>query len=414
MNRYLYSLSIIIYSALLHIAAIFVPKAKLWAQGRKSIFHKIKKEVEPGNIIWFHAASVGEFEQARPLIEAFKKEYPLKKILVTFFSPSGYELRKNYELADYIFYLPIDTPKNASKFIDLILPETVFFIKYEFWFNYINEIHSRHIPLYLVSGIFREKQHFFKWYGSWFAKHLPMFKHIYVQDKASAKLLGSLKARNFSISGDTRFDRVYQNTLNVQRFDTIEHFIGNNKVLLAGSSWPQDEDLLIRYLINTEQDIKLIIAPHEIHENHIISIEKSFKNFNPIRWSQHQSKDDDLQNSQVLIIDSVGKLMHLYQYADVAFIGGGFGVGIHNILEAACFGKPIVFGPNYQKFKEAHDLIELEGAFSISNYNELKDVLDKLFIDSKILKQKSDICLKYIKDNIGATEIIMKEYSSPE
>ncbi|OYT12505.1 MAG: 3-deoxy-D-manno-octulosonic acid transferase [Bacteroidetes bacterium 4572_112] len=412
--RYLYSFSIRIYAVLLKIASLFVPKAKKWVDGRKNIFDKIKAEVEPGNIVWFHAASVGEFEQARPLIEVLKNDYPNKKILITFFSPSGYELRKDYELADYVFYLPIDTPQNAFKFLEAIKPETVFFIKYEFWFNYINEIHSRLIPLYLVSGIFREKQHFFKWYGSWFAKHLPMFKHIYVQDKASAKLLGSLKARNFSISGDTRFDRVYQNTLSVQPYDTVAHFVGDSKILLAGSSWPQDEDLLIRYLINTEQNIKLIIAPHEIHENHLISIEKSFRDFNPIRWSQHQSKDDDLQNSKVLIIDSVGKLMHLYQYADVAYIGGGFGVGIHNILEAACFGKPIAFGPNYQKFKEARDLIELKGAFSISNYSELKDVLDKLFIDSEILKQKSDVCLKYIKDNIGATEIIMKEYSSPE
>ncbi len=411
--KVLYSFSIIIYAILLKIASLFIPKAKLWVDGRKSIFNKIKAEVEPGNIVWFHAASVGEFEQARPLIEAIKKEYPLKKILVTFFSPSGYELRKDYELANYIYYLPIDTPKNAALFLDIIKPETVYFIKYEFWFNYIAEIRSRQIPLYLVSGIFREKQHFFKWYGKWFRKHLRMFRHIYVQDNASAKLLGSLKLRNFSIAGDTRFDRVYQNTLSVQPYDTVEHFVGDSKVLLAGSSWPQDEDLLIRYLINTEQNIKLIIAPHEIHENHLISIEKSFRDFNPIRWSQHQSNDDALLNSQVLIIDSVGKLMHLYQYADVAYIGGGFGVGIHNILEAACFGKPIVFGPNYQKFKEARDLIELKGAFSISDYKELKNIFDKLFGNDKLLAEKSEICLKYIKNNIGATDIIMSEYSMP-
>ncbi len=408
--RVLYSFSVKIYALFLNIAALFIPKAKLWVEGRKSIFETINSQIKPGNIIWFHAASVGEFEQARPLIEAFKKEYPTKKILLTFFSPSGYELRKNYELADYVFYLPIDTKKNAAKFIDLIKPEAVFFIKYEFWFNYINEIYKRNIPLYLVSGIFREKQHFFKWYGGWFARHLPYFKHIYVQDNASAKLLGSLKLRNFSISGDTRFDRVYKNTLNPKKFDSIVHFCNNSKVILAGSSWPVDEGILADYLNQCDGSIKLIIAPHEVDDNHLVAIEKKFSSHNPIRWSKHDNVDEELRNSRVLIIDSVGKLMHLYQYADVAYIGGGFGVGIHNILEAACFGKPIIIGPNYQKFKEARDLIELKGAFSISNLSEFETAINNLLENEDILVAKSKICLKYIDDNIGATDIIMKDY----
>lgn len=396
------------YAVLLKIAALFIPKAKLWVDGRAYVFTKIEAEIEPGNIVWFHAASVGEFEQARPLIEALKKESPLKKVLVTFFSPSGYELRKNYEFADYVFYLPIDTPKNASIFMDAIRPESVYFIKYEFWFNYINEIHKRGIPLYLVSGIFRENQHFFKWYGAWFRKHLSMFKHIYVQDSTSAKLLESLKLTNFSISGDTRFDRVFENTKKLIKYDSVEHFCENNRILLAGSSWPKDEDIIAQYMKQCSDDIKLIIAPHEVDENHLLSIEKSFLDFNPIRWSKYEKIDEKLVSSRVLIIDSVGKLMNLYQYSEVAFIGGGFGVGIHNILEAACFGTPIIFGPNYSKFKEARDLIYLKGANSISNYAELKEVLDSLFKNKNLLEDKSNICLKYIDDNIGATEIIMK------
>lgn len=408
--RNIYTLFIYLYAFLIRFVSIFNPKAKKWIEGRKFLLKNIENTIEPGNIVWFHAASVGEFEQARPIIEAIKEEYPLKKILITFFSPSGYEVRKNYELADYVFYLPLDTPKNVKQFLDIVKPETVFFVKYEFWFNYINEIYSRMIPLYLVSGIFREKQHFFKWYGQWFRNHLPMFKHIYVQDKNSAKLLGSLKSRNFSIVGDTRFDRVYQNTKTVSKFDTIEQFCSNSKIILAGSSWPKDEYLIENFLKQSSQNIKLIIAPHEVSQKHIQGVLVLFKDYNPILWSENQNVNKNLLNSRVLIIDSVGKLMHLYQYAEVAYVGGGFGAGIHNILEAACFGKPIIFGPKYNKFNEAVQMIKLKAAFSINNSEELNLILNELFSDEILLKQKQELCFSYVSDNIGATQKIVDEY----
>ncbi len=408
--RNIYTLLIQFYAIIIRFVAIFNPKAKQWIGGRKSLLKNIESIIEPGNIVWFHAASVGEFEQARPIIEAIKEEYPLKKILITFFSPSGYELRKNYELANYVFYLPIDTPKNVKQFLDIVKPEAAYFVKYEFWFNYINEIYSRMIPLYLVSGIFREEQHFFKWYGQWFRDHLPMFKHIYVQDNNSAKLLGSLKSRNFSIVGDTRFDRVYQNTKTVNKFETIEYFCKDSDILLAGSSWPKDESLIEDFLKQSSENIKLIIAPHEVTEKHIQHIQELFKDYNPLLWSKNQNINADLLKSRVLIIDSIGKLMHLYQYAEIAYVGGGFGAGIHNILEAACFGKPIIFGPKYQKFNEAVEMTRLKAAFSINNSEELNAILNNLFADKNLLEQKQNLCLDYVSDNIGATQKIVDDY----
>lgn len=405
--RTLYTLGIKIYELILRLASLFNPKAKQIIEGQKDLLQKIKSEVEPGYIIWFHIASVGEFEQARPIIEKIKKEYPFKKILITFYSPSGYELRKNYELANYVFYLPFDTTKRVKAFLNIVKPEMVFFVKYEFWFNYINQIYDREIPLYLISGIFRPSQHFFKFYGKWFAKHLKMFKHFFVQDISSAKLLTQIGIKNFSISGDTRFDRVFQNTLKPKQFEEISAFSKNNKVLLVGSSWPADEKLIAEYFSNTNNKIKLIIAPHEIGESHLQNIENLFATANIKRWSRLNSTDN-LQALDILIVDSVGKLMHLYQYANVAYVGGGFGVGIHNILEAACFGKPIIFGPNYHKFKEARDLIELNGAFSIKNTSTLKVELDKLFSDKNLLDKTSKVCQQYVKSNIGATNKIFE------
>lgn len=405
--RTLYTLGIKIYELILRLASLFNPKAKQIIEGQKDLLQKIKSEVEPGYIIWFHIASVGEFEQARPIIEKIKKEYPFKKILITFYSPSGYELRKNYELANYVFYLPFDTTKRVKAFLNIVKPEMVFFVKYEFWFNYINQIYDREIPLYLISGIFRPSQHFFKFYGKWFAKHLKMFKHFFVQDISSAKLLTQIGIKSFSISGDTRFDRVFQNTLKPKQFEEISAFSKNNKVLLVGSSWPADEKLIAEYFSNTNNKIKLIIAPHEIGESHLQNIENLFATANIKRWSRLNSTDN-LQALDILIVDSVGKLMHLYQYANVAYVGGGFGVGIHNILEAACFGKPIIFGPNYHKFKEARDLIELNGAFSIKNTSTLKVELDKLFSDKNLLDKTSKVCQQYVKSNIGATNKIFE------
>ncbi len=405
--RFLYNISIKLYQLIISFASLFNPKAKKMIEGRKMLLHRIKNEIEAGYIIWFHIASVGEFEQARPIIEKIKKEYPFKKILITFYSPSGYELRKNYPLADYIYYLPFDTTKNAKDFLEIVKPEMVFFVKYEFWFNYIYQIYYRQIPLFLISGIFRPSQHFFKAYGSWFAKHLQMFNHIFVQDFRSAELLKSIGVNNYTISGDTRFDRVFNNTLNPLPFEDISSFANNKKTLLAGSSWPADEKLIAEYFYSSSEKIKIIIAPHEIEESHLQNIESRFSKAKIKRWSKLNT-DDNLQELEILIIDSVGKLMHLYQYADVAYIGGGFGVGIHNILEAACFGKPILFGPNYQKFKEARDLIKIKAAFSINDATLLKTELDKLLFDKNYYNNASEVCKKYVKSNIGATDIIYK------
>jgi 3-deoxy-D-manno-octulosonic-acid transferase len=392
----------------MHFAALFHPKAKQWVQGRKGLLRRIEEEVEPGYIIWIHAASVGEFEQARPLIEKIKEEYPNKKILVTFFSPSGYELRKNYGLADYVYYLPIDTKKNAHRFIELIKPEMAFFIKYEYWFNYLNELYKRVIPIYLVSAVFRPSQHFFKWYGSWFRKHLRMVEWFFVQDIESAKLLGSLKIKRFSVVGDTRFDRVRSLIQNPKSFANINDFCAGEKVLLAGSSWEADEKLLFDFIENEQRDFKLIIAPHEVNEEHIKQLQKRFGKYEPLLLSDYE--DAGLpKGRRVLIIDSVGKLMHLYQYADVAYIGGGFGVGIHNILEAATYGKPVIFGPNYHKFNEAKALIERKGGFSISDKAGLQSIAARLLFDRESYAKAARQCTEYVAENIGATDKIFEE-----
>lgn len=406
--RTLYNLGIHIYNLLMQFAAVFKPKAKLWVKGRKGILKKIKQEVEPGYIIWIHAASVGEFEQARPLIERIREEYPNKKILLTFFSPSGYELHKNYDLVDYVFYLPVDTKKNAKKFIDLIQPEMVFFIKYEFWFNYINELYKRVIPIYIVSTIFRPKQHFFKWYGGWFRKHLRMVEHFFVQDNQSATLLSWVNPERISITGDTRFDRVKSLTENPKSFNTIGDFVKGSKVLLAGSSWEPDEKILAIFMEGEKTNFKLIIAPHEVNQQHIGALLNRFSKFSPLLFSEYEQKEIP-KDHRVLIIDSVGKLMHLYQYTDVAYIGGGFGVGIHNILEAACYKKPVIFGPKYQKFNEAKDLIKKQGGFSIISENEFADIASKLLFDEAIYKKAAEECGKYVEENIGATEKIFEE-----
>jgi 3-deoxy-D-manno-octulosonic-acid transferase len=405
--RTFYSLGILFYTIALNIVSVFNTKASLWVKGRKRLLYKIRQEVKSDNIIWIHTASVGEFEQARPLIERIKTEMPSKKILITFFSPSGYELRKSYELADYIYYLPVDTKANAKEFLDIVKPNMVFFVKYEFWFNFIREINNRNIPLYLVSGIFRPKQHFFKWYGEWFRKHLQMFNYLFVQDKSSADLLNSIGINNCSITGDTRFDRVNAVTLNPKKFECIQEFIKGSKVLLAGSTWAPDEDIILDYMKEFSDNMKLIIAPHEVTKSHINSIESTYKLYKPVKLSELED-GKKLDNNSLLIVDSVGKLAYLYQYTDIAYIGGGFGVGIHNILEAACYAKPVIFGPNYQKFKEARDLIELGGAFSVKNSNELKDVLNSLLKNNEIIKAKNKVCFDYVKQNLGATDKIFK------
>jgi 3-deoxy-D-manno-octulosonic-acid transferase len=403
MIQLLYNISIHVYSVLIHIASLFNPKAKLWVDGRKNIFQNLKHKIQNQNselsIIWFHCASLGEFEQGRPLIEKIKKEKPEFKILLTFFSPSGYEVRKNYDGADFIFYLPIDTPSVTKEFIEIVKPTMAIFVKYEFWFNYLNELKKKAIPTYLICGIFRKEHYFFKSYGAWFRERLNCFTHFYLQDETSEQLLKSIGYANTTVAGDTRFDRVFEISKNVKQFDKVKQFVADKKVLVAGSTWNEDVKIISSFKFH-EAGFKLIIAPHEIDETTINSVIQQFDNSTIVKYSQ--ANEQNIKNADVLIIDNIGMLSSLYQYGTIAFVGGGFGKGIHNILEAATFGLPVIFGPNYQKFTEAKELIELGGAFVIGNTKELEKVISFLS-DNDILNTSSSTAKNYVRDRIGAT-----------
>jgi len=413
--RFLYFFVIKLYSFLIFLAGFFDKKAKQWTKGRKNILKSIEAEVKTGEkIAWFHTASLGEFEQGRPLIEAFRKKYPDFKIFLTFFSPSGYEVRKNYSGADYIFYLPLDTPGNAKKFIEIVDPQIVFFVKYEFWYNFLKILKSKGKPVFIVSGIFREEQHFFKWYGSWFRKILEMITSFFVQNNESKELLNFIGLENVEISGDTRFDRVFEIAQNKKSFPLVEVFKHDSDIFLGGSTWPADEELIISLINKKEEKLKFIIAPHEVHKERIRSLKEKFPK-DVLLFSDLVSdnvKKEEIKNSNILVIDSIGILYHLYQYAKFAYIGGGFGVGIHNILEAVTFGKPVFFGPKYKKFQEANDLINLGGAFCVHNNSELIDNVEDFLKNTEKYDRCSRICSNYILDKKGATEVILKKTES--
>lgn len=403
----LYNLSIYLYLMTIRFAALFNKKAAFWVNGRNGIWKKLEKSLKgKKKIAWFHAASLGEFEQGRPVIEAFKSKYTDYSILLTFFSPSGYEIRKNYTGVDSVFYLPMDTPGNAKQFISIVQPKIVVFIKYEFWFNYISLLHKNKIPVYIISAIFRPNQHFFKWYGGWFRKQLRSFEGFFVQDERSVKLLRSIGIDQVYQSGDTRFDRVAEIARQRKAFPLIEKFSKNHQVMLAGSTWPPDEKLIASFFQNSNPGIKLIIAPHEIGDERIQSLLLLFANYHPILFSE--ANEQSILDTNVLIVDGMGFLSSLYQYCHVAYIGGGFGKGIHNILEAVTFGKPVIFGPNYQKFAEARDLAGKGGAFPIDENNFTETIL-KLFNDPILYKKSSKSCLNYIDEKKGATSSIMKQ-----
>lgn len=414
--RFLYNLSIYLYVFYIRVGSLFNAKAKLMIDGRKNIFENINSQIpnpQSQNLVWFHCASLGEFEQGRPLIEKLKLQQPDVKILLTFFSPSGYEIRKNYAGADYIFYLPMDTPSNARKFIEIVKPQKVFFVKYEFWFNYLNELKSKNISTYLVSGIFRDNHHFFKSTGGWFRKQLSAFTHFFLQDDKSMKLLNSIGYTNTTLCGDTRFDRVFEVSKNAKQLDLVKRFVGNSKTIIAGSSWPEDENIISKFNPDSywDQNFKLIIAPHEIHEKHLAAIEAEFIPLLRgvgmcLRYSK--ANESNIKEAKVLIIDNIGMLSSLYQYGTIAFIGGGFGKGIHNILEAATFGLPVIFGPNYQKFAEAKELIKLGGAFSTNDVAEFEKTM-QLLSDEQVLKTASQISKMYVQGRVGATDKILSK-----
>nr|WP_319998652.1 glycosyltransferase N-terminal domain-containing protein [uncultured Draconibacterium sp.] len=404
----LYNLGILFYGFLIRVAALFNEKAKLFVAGRKNWKKKLGSAIDKNaSYIWVHCASLGEFEQGRPVLEEIKKQFPKYKIVLTFFSPSGYEIRKNYEGADIVAYLPMDTKNNAQEFIRLVSPQKVFFVKYEFWYNYITELKCQQIPLYIISAIFRENQQFFKstpW-GKWYRKMLHSFEHIFIQNETSAQLLKQTDINNYTVSGDTRFDRVAEIARGAKKFEIVEKFKGKNVTLIAGSTWKPDEELLAAF-INNSSDVKFIIAPHEVTPANINRIQELLKK-PAICFSKADISDID--SYDVLIIDSIGILSSLYQYGNIAYIGGGFGVGIHNILEAATFKLPVLFGPNYLKFKEAVDLVNEKGAFPINNFTELKATLNRLVNDKTSLQNASEICKNYIEKNVGSTKLIMNK-----
>ncbi len=408
---FFYTLFIYLYGFLISIVSLFNAKAKAWKNGRKNIWISLEKAFanNTDSIIWFHASSLGEFEQARPLIEKIKLQANNHhKILITFFSPSGFEVNKNYEHADYIFYLPLDTPKNAKKLLNLVKPVYVFWIKYDFWFHYLNEIQKRNIPCVLFSAIFRAEQFMFKWYGQPFKKIISNFTKIFVQDENSIDVLENNQITNVINVGDTRFDRVKETSTSLVHLPQIANFQQDKKIFVIGSCWNKDLDVIIPFLNNFQQPIKVIIAPHEIKENILERIEEELKD--TIRYSQIAENKDFIKKN-VLIIDNIGMLSRIYAYADFAYIGGAFGEGLHNILEPATFGVPIFFGDKYEKFPEAEDLVEDGGAFSISNPEELELYFDRLYADEEKRKEIGEICKNYVNNHTGGTEKIFRFFS---
>ncbi len=405
MSTIFYNIFCSFYILGVRFVSIWNPKAKQWLIGRNQ-FPAIY-DIEPNaQIIWMHCASLGEFEQGRPVLEAIKNKYPTGKIVLTFFSPSGYEVQKQYKGADYIFYLPMDSAKNAKKFIDIIKPTLVLWVKYEYWFHYLNELKKRNITTLLVSGIFRENQPFFKWYNSLWKQMLTAFSHFFVQNETSKKLLASINIQeNVSVSGDTRFDRVISIAEKFIPINDIEQFCGDSKVIVAGSTWEDDETELIHY-VRSNPLLKFIIAPHEIDENNLKDVQKAFPT--AIFYSEINTLKANSTNFNCVIIDNIGMLSRLYKYAHITYVGGAFGAGLHNILEAAVYGKPVIFGPDYDKFAEAVDLVENGGAISINNAIELEKILNGLLTNENKMRLASDVAKKYVYDKRGATEKIIE------
>lgn len=408
---FLYNLVVQAASFLVKIVALFSSKIKLFVDGRKIVFPTLANEIKPTDkTIWFHAASLGEFEQGLPVIEKIKDKYPNHKIVVTFFSPSGYEVRKNSKVADVIVYLPLDTKSNAERFVKAVHPDLVFFIKYEYWPNYLNELKQRHIPTYLISGIFRKEQVFFKWYGGFYRKALDSFEHFFVQNARSKELLLQIGKTNVTVSGDTRFDRVASILEKDNSLGFISEFKNDALTIVVGSSWPKDETLLVDFINSNNHDVKFIIAPHNIKEEQIKQLKDSISK-KVVLFSEKEGKD--LADFDVFIIDTVGILTKIYSYADIAYVGGGFGnPGVHNILEPATFGVPIVIGPNFSHFAEAIALVNMEGCVSISNQKELNDAFENLIQNEDIRYEKGHICSTFVQMNKNATEIILKNLNT--
>lgn len=402
----LYNIAMLIYQSFIWLASKFNNnKATLFLSGRENVFALLEQKRLPGErYVWFHAASLGEFEQGRPIMESLKNSHPEFKILLTFFSPSGYEVRKDYQGADIICYLPMDMSWNVKRFLDIVQPDCAIFIKYEFWMNYLLELKKRQIKTYIVSAIFRESQLFFRSYGGFYRRLLKSFSHLFVQNDESVRLLHSIGFDNVTKVGDTRFDRVADIAAKSKDLPIVQAFKSDAKVLIAGSSWPNDENILLPYF-NQNLSLKLIIAPHEIDEGHLQSIISQLKR--PyVRYSQ--ATIENVKEVDCLIIDCFGLLSSIYRYGEIAYVGGGFGVGIHNILEAAVYGIPVVFGPNFRKFQEAVDLQQKGGAFVIENYESFSQIMSEFLEEnSSLYSSACKVSNDYSQANKGATSKVV-------
>ena len=404
---WLYNIGIILYTRCIALAAHWYPKARLWCEGRKGLFERMAEAIKSEDrVVWVHSSSLGEFEQGRPVIEKIRARYPEYKILLTFFSPSGYEIRKNYQGADYIFYLPADTVKDVRRFLDIAHPEVAIFVKYEFWLNMLAELRKREIRSYVISAIFRSNSVFFRWYGSMWRKALRTFRTIFVQNEESKELLAEIGFENVVVAGDSRFDRVAEIARQAKKIDLIDRFRGSSRLFVAGSTWGPDEELLIR-LINDNPSVKFIIAPHEMEEERIERIMTEVKG-GALRYTRCTPLTS-FGSKQVLVLDTMGMLSSVYGYASWSYIGGGFGVGIHNTLEAATFGLSIAFGPNYHKFKEARDLVTLGAAASVIDYKQLARWFAPLRDNEVFLRKVSRLSREYTLKNQGATDIFLNE-----
>lgn len=410
----LYDIGLGLYHAGIHMASAFVPKAKQWVSGRKGTWQRLESKRDAlRGCLWMHCASVGEFEQGRPVLEALRAEHPSMPVLLTFYSPSGYEARKDFPLATHVEYLPADGVANAKRFLDLVQPKAVLWVKYEFWHHWLLALKQRGIPVFLVSAIFRKEQPFFRWYGATHRGMLNCITKLFVQDEASLSLLAGIGVKNASVSGDTRFDRVAEIAATNEELSIAAGFKGTVPVIIGGSTWPADEAFLLEGFASRKQGPKCIIVPHELDADHLRAIEARFPK--PLaHWSELEGAAEEniaatlgQQASATLLVDRMGLLARLYKYADIAYIGGGFGDGIHSLLEAAAWGKPVIFGPKHQKFAEAKGLIEAGGGFEVKDANELRHVLNKLLDDPDALTSASRNASNYVHERVGATERVV-------
>jgi 3-deoxy-D-manno-octulosonic-acid transferase len=404
--RFLYDTGIHIYWLMAGITSLWNRKARLWVKGRRRWYERMVHTVDRDReLIWFHCASLGEFEQGRPVMEEIRKRYPDHSILLTFFSPSGFEKRKNYDGADYVMYLPLDTRRNARKMLDYLPVRMVFFIKYEFWYHFLRQLRRKGVPVYLASGNFRAGQLFFRWYGSWYRRFLKLFTHLFVQNKESRNLLEGVGCMNVTVAGDTRFDRVHE-LLNIPfEHPVLKQFARDSRIIVAGSTWEKDEQLLAQAYRELPEDLHWIIAPHEVSPGHLRSLQERF----PGSVLYTELEKEFSPGTRVILVDTIGKLSYLYRYGTLAYIGGGFGKGIHNILEAATYGMPVLFGPEHEKFAEAVELVSLGGAFMVGNSGDLLFTVHQQLENPDLLKTTSQIAANYVSQRVGATSAIIEK-----